>query len=105
MSQVKTSLRWVVSLSLAVIVTGLGIADAQAQTPERLLVLLRDASALAIVDPASGTVLARVPSRTPVEILKIGTAQRSPRVGLAAPSASCRFPARARDGRHVGIIG
>ena len=69
MSQVKTSLRWVVSLSLAVIVTGLGIADAQAQSPERLLVLLRDASALAIVDPASGTVLARVPTgRDPHEV-------------------------------------
>ena len=69
MSQVKTSLRWVVSLSLAAIVTGLGIADAQAQSPERLLVLLRDASALAIVDPASGTVLARVPTgRDPHEV-------------------------------------
>ena len=69
MSQVKMSLRWVVSLSLAVIVTGLGIADAQAQSPERLLVLLRDASALAIVDPASGTVLARVPTgRDPHEV-------------------------------------
>ena len=63
MSQVKTSLRWVVSLSLAVIVTVLGIAVAQAQSPGRLLVLLRDASALAIVDPASGTVLGRVPDR------------------------------------------
>ena len=69
MSQVRTSLRWVVSLSLAVIVTGLGIADARAQSPERLLVLLRDASALAIVDPESGTVLARVPTgRDPHEV-------------------------------------
>ena len=69
MSQVKTSLQWVVSLSLAVIVTVLGIAHAQAQSPGRLLVLLRDASALAIVDPASGTVLARVPTgRDPHEV-------------------------------------
>ena len=69
MSQVKTSLQWVVSLSLAVTVTVLGIAHAQAQSPGRLLVLLRDASALAIVDPASGTVLARVPTgRDPHEV-------------------------------------
>ena len=69
MNQVKTSLRWVVSLSLAVIVTALGIASAQAPSPGRLLVLLRDASALAIVDPASGTVLARVPTgRDPHEV-------------------------------------
>ena len=69
MSSVNTSLRWVVSLSLAVIVTVLGVADAQPQSPERLLVLLRDASALAIVDPASGTVLGRVPTgRDPHEV-------------------------------------
>ena len=36
MSSVKTSLRWVVSLSLAVVVAVLGIADAQPQSPERV---------------------------------------------------------------------
>ena len=69
MNQVRMSFRRVVSLSLALIVTVLGIASAQAPPPGRLLVLLRDASALAIVDPETGTVLARVPTgRDPHEV-------------------------------------
>ena len=62
MNPVRTPLRWVVSLSLSAIVAALSIASAQTPPPGRLLVLLRDASALAIVDPASGTVLGRVPT-------------------------------------------
>ena len=69
MSRVRTSFRGVVSLSLSAIVAALSIASAQAPSPGRLLVLLRDASALAIVDPANGTVLGRVPTgRDPHEV-------------------------------------
>ena len=69
MNAVRTSLWWVVSLSLSAVVSGLSIASAQAPSSGRLLVLLRDASALAIVDPASRTVLARVPTgRDPHEV-------------------------------------
>jgi len=48
-------------LSCVVLVTMADVAAAQAPPAARLLVLLRNASALAIVDPASGTVLGRVP--------------------------------------------
>ena len=69
MNPVKTSPRWFVSLSLVAVVAALGIASAQTPSPGRLLVLLRDASALAIVDPVSGTVLGRVPTgRDPHEV-------------------------------------
>ncbi len=69
MSAVRTSPWWVVSLSLGAFVSWLSIASAQAPSFGRLLVLLRDASALAIVDPASRTVLARVPTgRDPHEV-------------------------------------
>ena len=69
MSGVKTWVRRIGSLSVAVTVILLGAAGAEAQSPERLLVLLRDASALAIVDPASGTVVGRVPTgRDPHEV-------------------------------------
>ena len=69
MSPVRPLLRWVASLSLSTIVAAFSIASAQTPSPGRLLVLLRDASALAIVDPASGTVLGRVPTgRDPHEV-------------------------------------
>ena len=48
-------------LSCVVLVTMAHVAAAQTPSGARLLVLLRNASALAIVDPASGTVLGRVP--------------------------------------------
>src|SRR5258708_38361809 len=66
----------IAGLSIRIVVTcgalaALGIVGA-AQTPSsaaRLLVLLRNASALAIVDPASGNVLGRVPvGRDPHEV-------------------------------------
>jgi len=56
-------LSWMVLLAVA------NIAAAQAPSGGRLLVLLRNASALAFVDPASGKVLGRVPvGRDPHEV-------------------------------------
>ncbi len=49
------------ALSCLVLVTAAHVAAAQTPSATRLLVLLRNASALAFVDPASGTVLGRVP--------------------------------------------
>ena len=67
MSPFKTWVRLVVSLSA--IVSPLSIVSAQTPTSGHLLVLLRDASALAIVDPESRTVLGRVPTgRDPHEV-------------------------------------
>ena len=69
MNPFRMSFRRVVSLSLALLVTVLGVASAQAPPSGRLLVLLRDASALAIVDPETGDVLGRVPTgRDPHEV-------------------------------------
>ena len=68
MNQVRMSFRRVASLSLALVVTVLVVASAQ-EPPGQLLVLLRDASALAIVDPENGTVLGRVATgRDPHEV-------------------------------------
>ena len=67
--RVEISLRRLVSLSLGALVALAGAAAAQTPSSGRLLVLLRDASALAIVDPASGNVLGRVPTgRDPHEV-------------------------------------
>src|SRR6266545_7157624 len=67
MQIVRHSLRFV--LSCVVLVTSANVAAAQAPSGARLLVLLRNASALAIVDPASGKVLGRVPvGRDPHEV-------------------------------------
>ena len=63
MYSVRNPLRWLVSLGA--LVTATTIAAAQMPAPGRLLVLLRDASALAIVDPASGTVLSANRPRSP----------------------------------------
>lgn len=61
------SIRFV--LSCVVLVTIANVAAAQTPPAARLLVLLRNASALAIVDPASGKVLGRVPvGRDPHEV-------------------------------------
>ena len=55
--------------SCVVLVTIANVAAAQTPSAARLLVLLRNASALAIVDPASGKVLGRVPvGRDPHEV-------------------------------------
>ena len=59
----------IVALSLGGLVALAGVASAQVPSSGRLLVLLRDASALAIVDPASGNVLGQVPTgRDPHEV-------------------------------------
>ena len=61
------SIRFV--LSCVVLVTIANVAAAQTPPAARLLVLLRNASALAFVDPASGKVLGRVPvGRDPHEV-------------------------------------
>ena len=68
MSLLKNPLRYTVALVLSVIVLT-SVVSAQNSTSGRLLVLLRDASALAIVDPVSGTVLERIPTgRDPHEV-------------------------------------
>src|SRR5688572_27814064 len=53
----------VIRLVLSLVACGVlgSVAAAQTPSPARLLVLLRNASALAFVDPASGMVLGRVP--------------------------------------------
>ncbi len=54
----RCSIRWLLVLVLA----SAQFAEGQSRSADRLLVLLRDASALAIVDPVAGTVLGRVPT-------------------------------------------
>jgi DNA-binding beta-propeller fold protein YncE len=75
-------------LSCVVLVT---VADVAAQTPSaaRLLVLLRNASALAIVDPASGKVLGRVPVVT------------DPHEVAVTPDGRTAFVASPREGISV----
>ncbi len=69
MNPARRSIRWIASVSVGAVVAGLCVTHAQTPSPGRLLVLLRDASALAIVDPDSGTVLGRVPTgRDPHEV-------------------------------------
>jgi len=63
--------RWLVRVvvSCVVLMALANVAAAQAQSSARLLVLLRNASALAIVEPATGNVLGRVPvGRDPHEV-------------------------------------
>jgi YVTN family beta-propeller protein len=63
----RRSIRFVVSCVVLVAIAN--VAAAQTPSAARLLVLLRNASALAIVDPASGKVLGRVPvGRDPHEV-------------------------------------
>lgn len=54
--------RWTATFGVAGFLAGAGAAAAQSAGDARLLVLLRDASALAVVDPVAGTVLGRVPT-------------------------------------------
>src|SRR5262249_14152188 len=64
---IPRSIRLVLSSVIALITVT--VAAAQSLPAGRLLVLLRNASALAIVDPASGNVLGRVPvGRDPHEV-------------------------------------
>ena len=59
MTSAKTALQLVAAVGALVVATDTGVAQAPAS---RLLVLLRDAGALAIVDPASEKILGRVPT-------------------------------------------
>ena len=87
--RVETSCRRLVSLSLGALVALAGAAAAQTPSSGRLLVLLRDASALAIVDPASGNVLGRVPTG------------RDPHEVTASPDGRLAFVASMVDGISV----
>ena len=60
MTSAKTSIRWVVPIAALLVAAEVGVA--QTPSPSRLLVLLRDAGALAIVDPVSEKILGRVPT-------------------------------------------
>ena len=55
----RCSIRWLLVL---VLLASVQFAEGQSRSSARLLVLLRDASALAIVDPVAGTVLGQVPT-------------------------------------------
>ena len=59
MRSLRYSIRWLLVL---VLLASAQFAEGQSRSSARLLVLLRDASALAIVDPVAGTVLGRVPT-------------------------------------------
>ena len=85
--KLKNSSRVVSLLVLAVLASG--SLRPQERSSERLLVLLRDASALAIVDPASGTVLGRVPTG------------RDPHEVTATPDGRLAFVASPSDGISV----
>ena len=90
MNLTHSSRGWAVSLvALVALAVATGTAWAQEASSERLLVLLRDASALAIVDPASGTVLGRVPTG------------RDPHEVTASPDGRLAFVASPSDGISV----
>ena len=76
-------------LSSLAILTLAHVAAAQAPSAPRLLVLLRNASALAFVDPASGKVLGRVP---------VGV---DPHEVAVTPDGSMAFVASPREGISV----
>lgn len=76
-------------LSCVVLVTMAHVAAAQTPSGARLLVLLRNASALAIVDPASGAVLGRVPVVT------------DPHEVAVTPDGRTAFVASPREGISV----
>ena len=69
MTRLTHSARLALSLFVCAATCGLTDANAQIASPDRLLVLLRDASELAIVDPVNRTVLGRVATgRDPHEV-------------------------------------
>lgn len=81
------SIRFV--LPCLILLTLADVAASQTPSPARLLVLLRNASALAIVDPASGAVLGRVP---------VGV---DPHEVAVTPDGSMAFVASPREGISV----
>jgi hypothetical protein len=95
MKTVKHAIRAV--LSCPVLVTAAHMAAAQTLSAPRLLELLRNASALAFVDPASGAVLGRVAVVT--DRHEVGYARRrtafvaSPREGISMIDIALYFTA------------
>ena len=94
MQIIRHSIRFV--LSCVVLMAVANVAAAQTPSAARLLVLLRNASALAIVDPASGKVLGRVPvGRDPHEVAVTPD-------GLMAFVARPSQPGEVHTGRQQG---
>ena len=81
--------RWTAALGVGVLLAGAAAASAQTGREARLLVLLRDASALAVVDPAAGTVLGQVPT------------VQGPHEVTASPDGKLAFVASPSDGISV----
>ena len=81
--------RWTAALGVGVWLAGAAAASAQTGREARLLVLLRDASALAVVDPAAGTVLGQVPT------------VQGPHEVTASPDGRLAFVASPSDGISV----
>ena len=81
------AIRWLAAFGLLAASTG--AAAAQTASGPRLLVLLRDASALAVVDPAAGTVLGQVPT------------VNGPHEVTASPDGKLAFVASPSDGISV----
>ena len=81
--------RWTAALGVGVLLAGAAAAAAQTARDARLLVLLRDASALAVVDPAAGTVLGQVPT------------VQGPHEVTASPDGTLAFVASPSDGISV----
>ena len=81
------TIRWLAALVL--LAASVNAAAAQTGVDARLLVLLRDASALAVVDPASGTVLGQVPTVS------------GPHEVTATPDGKLAFVASPSDGISV----
>jgi YVTN family beta-propeller protein len=75
--------------ALVLLAASVNAAAAQTGADARLLVLLRDASALAVVDPASGTVLGQVPTVS------------GPHEVTATPDGKLAFVASPSDGISV----
>lgn len=78
-----------IALSGTALAAAVNVAAAQTASPARLLVLLRNASALAIVDPASGKTLGRVP---------VGV---DPHEVAVTPDGTMAFVASPREGISV----
>lgn len=87
MRATRQMIGWTAALGL--LAAGVGEAAAQAASGPRLLVLLRDAGALAVVDPAAGTVLGRVPTVS------------GPHEVTATPDGRLAFVASPSDGISV----
>ena len=81
-------MRWTAMLGAGVFLAGVGGAAAQTRDA-RLLVLLRDASALAVVDPSAGTVLGQVATVS------------GPHEVTASPDGKLAFVASPSDGISV----